>query len=110
MSKIDEAFKKFHSSQMNLMSQILGGDNKIDTLFVTPLMGNTEEETVEMLIAMVIQNQFQAKNSDRVEAIRSKKYVELEQRQQSKEYLTKLAEDMLMNDLKGQESAEVKSY
>lgn len=84
INKFDDAFKKFYKSQLNLMSLILGDDKKIDSLFVTPLMGNTEEERHEMLIAMIIQNSFQTKNSDRVEAIKSKKYVEIEKREQSK--------------------------
>lgn len=59
------------------MNNLLDFDTtkKIEDLYQIPLMGNSDKEKELMFLAILIQNAFQKKNSDRTAAIKYKYYV-----------------------------------
>lgn len=91
-----------------MLSSLL--DQPLESLLHTPLTGESLQEKQEVLAAMLIQNSFHYKNSDRVEAVKGKTYRYLEDGQEAKAYLQGLVSRILLDNLKGQESTLVKSF
>ena len=59
----------------------------------------------EILFAVLIQNTLHPKNSNRTEAIKAGKYVEIESLQQAQAFISNLVETNLTNELRSVESA-----
>ena len=59
----------------------------------------------EILYAVLLQNKLQPKNSNRTDAIKSGKYIEIESLQQAQAFISNLVETNLTNELRSVESA-----
>ena len=59
----------------------------------------------EILYAVMLQNKLQPKNSNRTDAIKSGKYIEIESLQQAQAFISNLVETNLTNELRSVESA-----
>jgi len=91
-------FDKFNGSLMSVFSQLLAREKPFSSAF--EILG----ESKVIVLAIVLQNAIQAKNSQRVDAIKENKYVEIRTLEDAEAYLGKLLHSNLTNELLSVES------
>jgi len=92
------SFSKWQGALMEMLSDMQGKQGKYSNLY------NFFNNNHEILLAVLIQNCLQPKNSQRVEAIKAESYVEIDSQAAARSYLTELLKKNLEIELKKAES------
>lgn len=111
VAQMNKAFVMHHQQLIHLCSLILKEDlpGPVNDLFDLPFISESKCK-FDILLAMLIQNAYHAKNGDRVSAVESKTYVELLDGKVAYNYLVEALSGKLKQQLLSLESELVKQY